>query len=110
MKVCTETTISASHHLPNYKGKCRQKHGHNWKVQVIAEGNVDKKSGMVIDFSELKSIINQLDHTNLNKIIRNPTAENIVSYLLRKFTNKYPNIYFTVTVWESEKNFAQNNY
>jgi len=110
MQVHTEVTISAAHHLPNYKGKCATKHGHNWKVEVLAEGEVDKKTGMVVDFSELKAIVNELDHTNLNKKIRNPTAENIVKYLLHRFAKKYPNIFFDIKVWESDKSWANDYY
>jgi 6-pyruvoyltetrahydropterin/6-carboxytetrahydropterin synthase len=108
MQVHTEVTISAAHHLPGYKGKCATKHGHNWKVEILADGDVDKKTGMVVDFSELKAIVNELDHTNLNKFIRNPTAENIVKYLLRKFYHKYPTLFFDIKVWESDKSWASD--
>jgi len=107
MQVHTEVTISAAHHLPGYKGKCVNKHGHNWKISVTVAGDVDKKSGMVVDFTEIKEIVNELDHTNLNRIIRNPTAENITSYLLRRFKHKYPTKFFDISVWESDKSYAR---
>jgi len=106
MLVSTEVTISAAHRLPNYSGKCRRQHGHNWKIEIMADGKVNKKTGMIIDFSILKRMVEELDHTNLNKIIKNPTAENIVQYLLTKFKRKYPNHRFGIKVWENEKSHA----
>jgi len=110
MKVRTEVTISAAHHLPNYKGKCRKVHGHGWKIEVIADGPINKKSGMVVDFSKLKKIVNKLDHADINDIILNPTAENITTYLLKQFKRKYPKLYFVVRVWESPTSYAEEEW
>ena len=38
---------------------------------------------MVIDFSEIKRIVNQLDHGDVNEHLRNPTAEHMAEYLVR---------------------------
>ena len=111
MEVKTEVTISAAHHLPNYNGCCKNLHGHSWKIEISARGDVDKRTGMVVDFSELKALVNKLDHTNINDTIRNPTAENITAYLLTQFVDKYPGLLFEVRVWESATSSAcDNNY
>ena len=54
-------------------GKCSNPnyHGHNYKLEVAVSGNIDDKTGMVINFVELKKIsddeiINKVDHKNLN--------------------------------------------
>lgn len=53
------------HRLTNYKGRCAHLHGHSYKWEVTVTGpNGD--NGMVMDFKELKKILNEtidtLDH------------------------------------------------
>ena len=108
MRVRTEVTISVAHQLPNYKGNCHNLHGHSVKVEIIAVGPVNKKTGMVVDFKELKEIVNKFDHSFLNDALENPTAENITTYLLKQFKKKYPKLHFTVRVWESGTSYAED--
>ena len=54
--------FSAAHLLLNYEGKCSKLHGHNWKVVIKVEGEPDKESGILIDFTQLKNIVEELDH------------------------------------------------
>ena len=65
-EVKVETSFSSAHHLLNYKGKCENMHGHNWKVEVTARGNELDKSNILIDFKVLKKLVNEimdyLDH------------------------------------------------
>ncbi|MFA5398735.1 MAG: 6-carboxytetrahydropterin synthase QueD [Methanogenium sp.] len=75
-------TFASAHRLPAHKGLCNRWHGHEWEIEVKVEKRIDKKTGMVVDFSILKkamqqSIIDVLDHSVLNDFIKNPTAENI---------------------------------
>ena len=83
--VCKKFRFDAAHYLPNYKGKCHNLHGHGWVLEVEVSGEVSMESGLVLDFSTLKEIvqpvINCLDHSNLNDILSNPTCENILEYL-----------------------------
>lgn len=77
--------FSAAHKLINYKGQCANLHGHTYKLQVSVSGKI-KDSGVIIDFGKLKSIVNdhvlkKLDHSYLNDIISQPTAENIVRWI-----------------------------
>jgi len=93
--------IAAAHKLPNYSGKCRELHGHNWFITVhccCEDSNLDDHQ-MVLDFTEIKKIVNELDHSYLNDRIENPTAENIAQYLC----NKIPACYM-VEVEESKNN------
>lgn len=104
-----EFTFSAAHCLPNYKGNCENLHGHTYKLQVTVKGKINRKTGMIIDFHELndivkKIILDKLDHTYLNNIIKNPTTENITIFIwkrLKPFLNLYE-----VIVWESSTAFA----
>jgi len=94
MKVGREFSFDASHFLPEYKGKCERVHGHTYRLIVEVEGEPDK-SGMVMDFSELKDAVNdavmeKLDHSNLNEIFENPTAEEIAEWIFKKLGKRIP--------------------
>ena len=79
--------FDAAHRLENYKGKCSQIHGHRWKVEVFVKGKKPNETGLLIDFSILKSkldkVVETLDHRYLNEI-----KESINRDLLSKLTNK----------------------
>jgi 6-pyruvoyltetrahydropterin/6-carboxytetrahydropterin synthase len=67
MKIRKTFTFDAAHCLPLHEGKCKQLHGHTWKLTVCVEGVVNERTGFVIDFNLLKdivnrSVINRLDH------------------------------------------------
>lgn len=83
--------ISAAHKLSLlYESKCKELHGHNWKIVVWCHcadeelGEDGAGEGMVIDFTEIKKIVSQLDHKNLNDFFPQPTAENIAYYIGHK--------------------------
>ena len=108
-----ESYFSSAHFLRDYKGKCEELHGHNWKVEVNVEDKRLNKSGMVLDFKDLKiklnDILEKLDHKCLNNLAYfkkvNPTSENIAQYI---YKNLKPEVYNLklVTVWESHNSCA----
>ena len=91
--------FSASHYYHNPKfsaeenrrifGKCNNPHGHghNYMLEVTVKGEVDPRSGFVVDLKELKETMNRevieaLDHRHLNKEVPEfatqiPTSENL---------------------------------
>ena len=78
--------FEAAHRLPNHPGKCRELHGHSYKLSVRLDRPVDAASGMAIDFAELKTIvgervISRVDHTYVNDLIENPTAERMAVWI-----------------------------
>ena len=80
-----EFHFAAAHHLPRYDGPCLRNHGHNYKMLVALEGDVDPRSGMVADFGRVKELVQEhvlsrADHRDLNEILENPTAENIARW------------------------------
>lgn len=87
MKIGLSMEFDAAHHLPLHKGRCSQIHGHTYKVEVVLQGSVGE-DGMVMDFYDLKrvvkKVIDELDHTNLNSVLENPTAETIASHIRRR--------------------------
>ncbi len=85
MFIIKEFEFDAAHYLPEYKGKCEALHGHTYKLAVKLEGRPNAES-MIMDFVELKSIVKQaviekLDHTCLNDIIPQSSAENIIVWI-----------------------------
>lgn len=95
--------ISGAHSLTlDYESKCTQLHGHNWIIEVFCKSATLNHNGMVVDFSEISAVVNQLDHKNLNDIIdKNPTAENIAQWICERIPFCYK-----VSVQESTGNTA----
>lgn len=65
-----EFRFEASHVLPKHPGKCARLHGHSWVLRVAVKGLIDPDSGFVLDYAELKKLVNEhvvnkLDHTHL---------------------------------------------
>jgi len=72
-------TFEAAHRLTWHPGKCRNLHGHSYRLDVTVGGPLDA-NGVVIDFDELttvveREVIDRWDHRDLNQVIVNPTAE-----------------------------------
>lgn len=68
-----EFDFAAAHSLPDHPGKCQNLHGHTYKLQIGVRGKVDPKNGMVVDFGDLKEmveekIVEKLDHRHLNTV------------------------------------------
>ncbi len=98
---------------PNY-------HGHNYALEVKVTGEIDPKTGYVIDTKILKDIIqkevhDKFDHRNLNIDTEefkhlNPTAENIaivIWELIRKQLK--PELELSLRLYETENNFVEFN-
>jgi 6-pyruvoyltetrahydropterin/6-carboxytetrahydropterin synthase len=107
VRVCRQFRFEAAHLLPDYPGPCRDLHGHSYRLVVSIEGPIDPASGLVIDFSELKHIVEQevivhFDHTNLNDFLHNPTAENLAVWIWDKISIKLPGL-VEIELHETEK-------
>jgi 6-pyruvoyltetrahydropterin/6-carboxytetrahydropterin synthase len=120
-EVTVERSFAAGHYLRNYKGKCENPHGHNYKVRVTLHGVELDKAGLLLDFKDLKDVmkdvIERLDHQMLNDIEPftrlNPSAENIAKYFydetdsrLRSLTGGRVSVK-DVTVWETDATTAR---
>lgn len=95
-KIIVSKTVyfDAAHHLPGYDGPCKRIHGHTWKVRVGISGPVDSKTGMVLDFKDLKKmleeeVVDRFDHQDLNTFFPNPTAENIARAIFEGIKNDW---------------------
>lgn len=94
MRVSRSFTFDAAHMLDTHDGKCKNLHGHTYRLEVCVKGDLIKqgpKAGMVIDFADLKSIVNaeiidRLDHALLYDET-NPQESELAS-LLQKWQRK----------------------
>ena len=81
-------------------GKCNNPngHGHNYVVELTVAGEVDEKSGMVMDLKDLKALLERevlepFDHKFLNKEVhvfdqKIPTTENIALEIWNRLEGK----------------------
>lgn len=111
MKLTVSKTFrfEAAHSLPYYIGDCAALHGHSYVLEVCVKDEVDEK-GMVIDFKELKKIVQAkvidiLDHSFLNNMIKNPTAENLVVWIVRQLQQDLS--VRRVKLWETVDSYVE---
>ncbi len=107
--ITREFTFEACHHLLGHQGKCQRPHGHSYRLEISLRGSIKEavgqsNDGMVMDFGDLKRIVNAtiiekvsdavsrgkdalpieggMDHNDLNMLtgIRT-TAENLVHWI-----------------------------
>ncbi|GCE31133.1 6-carboxy-5,6,7,8-tetrahydropterin synthase [Dictyobacter alpinus] len=136
--ITKEFTFEAAHHLPNHRGKCRRPHGHSYRLQISLRGPIieapgESSDGMVMDFDDLKSIVNTtiidnlsdavprgdaagplekggMDHNDLNTItgIRT-TAENLVHWIWDALVaGGIPDpLLYRIRLWETEKGYVE---
>ncbi len=94
-EVTVDAGFSSGHYLRNYRGKCENPHGHNYKVQVTLQGKELDEAGLLLDFKLLKQVlrpvVEYLDHQMINDLepftTVNPSAENLAKYFFDE-TNK----------------------
>jgi 6-pyruvoyltetrahydropterin/6-carboxytetrahydropterin synthase len=136
--ITREFTFEAAHYLPGHKGKCCRPHGHSYRLEVSLRGPIKEApwasdDGMVMDFDDLKRIVNAtiiealsdavprgpsacpletggMDHSNLNDLtgIRT-TAENLVHWLWDALVaGGIPDhLLFRIRLWETAKGYAE---
>jgi 6-pyruvoyltetrahydropterin/6-carboxytetrahydropterin synthase len=122
-------TFSASHRLHSEKisgeenkklfGKCNSEngHGHNYVLEVTVYGEVDLKTGLVLNLADLKQImdahvLSKVDHKHLNLDVEefkslNPTTENLAIVVWKWLAPHLPlGLLHQIKIFETEKNIA----
>ncbi len=133
MKISKEFKWEMGHRLPFHLGKCKNLHGHTYKMRVEFDGEWDE-NGMVIDYYDVSEIISplveKLDHSFmvkesdtevldfLNKIESKKvvvpfetTAENITLYMLERIKEQVKSKQIKkvkVRVYETDKTYAED--
>jgi 6-pyruvoyltetrahydropterin/6-carboxytetrahydropterin synthase len=124
-EINTSANFEAAHRLSSYEGKCKQIHGHNWKVELKASSSILNKNEFVYDFTNLKKILGEFDHktilknnTENKKLVKSfptdwvvwlefePTAEQLAKYICNKIHSQTKLEFIKITVWENEKSSA----
>lgn len=118
--VSKEFTFDSAHHLHDYEGKCKNLHGHTYRVIFGISGFVDHR-GLLIDFGDIKEIWKNdievfLDHRYLNETLppMNTTAENMVVWIYEKMVGSLeereysgePRVEF-VRLYETPSSYAE---
>jgi len=105
--------FEAAHTISCYNGQCKNIHGHSYELHVTITGQVLNESNMLIDFKELKKIVeiqvtNDFDHalilkmshenkeayktinTKIHWLKEEPTAEFLVTEIAQRIMPKLP--------------------
>ena len=95
IRLTKEFSFESAHALWGYDGKCREVHGHSYRLFVTVKGEpiadpTSPKLGMVMDFGELKAIVareitDRLDHSFVMR--RTAEAESLAEVMKSQFTN-----------------------
>lgn len=140
IRITKQFSFETGHALYGYDGKCKNVHGHSYKLSVTVIGtpildNKNVKFGMVIDFTDLKTIVKEeivdnFDHaTVFNKntphvelaqelssrghhvilVDYQPTSENMVIDFAKKIQDRLPNDIqlHSLKLQETESSFAE---
>jgi 6-pyruvoyltetrahydropterin/6-carboxytetrahydropterin synthase len=114
VKISQAFHLEAAHALPNAgeTHRCRQLHGHSYRVELRLDGPVDPLTGFVADFFAIEAAFRplreRLDHHYLNDIegLENPTAENIAIWIWERMKTGLPELE-RVIVFETPDCFAE---
>ena len=127
-RVSREIDFCYGHRLLDHEGKCRHLHGHNGKVVITVEASELDDRGMVLDFGDIKDVVDRWidDHLDHRMILHrddpvvplleaqgepmylldcNPTAENIAK-LIGDFAVSRGHPVVEVRLWETPRCFA----
>jgi 6-pyruvoyltetrahydropterin/6-carboxytetrahydropterin synthase len=98
IELAREYRFEAAHRLPRLPAshKCARLHGHSFRFEVLLEGEVDERTGFLIDFGDVDTIVQpvvaRLDHFFLNDVegLENPTSEILSAWLWHKLRPALP--------------------
>lgn len=134
-RVTKSVSWCMAHRLPCHDGKCHNLHGHDYILEVTLSGNElqieGTSSGMLIDFKNLKEILNDRivdvldhgcmistnDHVMMNFFIKNPdmkhtivsvspTAEAIAEWCYYRLEGEFPQTIVKIRIYESPDSWA----
>ncbi len=109
--------FASAHYLREYKGKCENMHGHNYKIEAVVSAVKLNNIGLAVDFGDVKAALHEitetLDHKVLDELApfkkANPSAENISKHIyaeLKKKVKLKGVKVARVSVWETERSCA----
>jgi 6-pyruvoyltetrahydropterin/6-carboxytetrahydropterin synthase len=110
MLVSKVFTFDSAHQLTDYHGECENLHGHTFRLTVTVENRV-QKDGMAFDFVLLKNVVREkiiarLDHTYLNDLMPNPSAENLAIWIWDELAAALPVALHEIQLGETPTSFV----
>ncbi|MCU0321162.1 MAG: 6-carboxytetrahydropterin synthase [Chitinophagaceae bacterium] len=123
--------FEAAHALGNYIGECKNIHGHSYELHVSVYGISEYQKGFVVDFKELKKIVEyeilrELDHSlilneNFKELIspnydgktfffpNDPSAETLILFIVSKLKLALPeNLKLArIKLYETHSSYAE---
>lgn len=121
-QITCEFTFEASHQLRRDDwtdaeneavfGQCVRLHGHSYRLLVTVRGPIDERTGMVLNFRDVKRIVDEqvidrLDHRHLNDLLGElSTAENLCYWIGRRLAPELGARLFRLELWETRNAFA----
>ncbi len=131
-KLYKEVYFESAHRLLHYEGKCNRIHGHQFRVEVWLEGEVDPTTQILVDYNVLKQIINRFDHqiilnhedpmvpvlSTFQRVITttgDPTSELLARLIADEINTecgqeKRSIAVTKIRVWESTSSYAEVSY
>ncbi|MEI6430684.1 MAG: 6-carboxytetrahydropterin synthase QueD [bacterium] len=110
-EIVVERSFAGAHFLPEYPGKCRNMHGHNYHVRVYLRGAELDRFGMLADFGAVKatldSVLERFDHRCLNELPEfadiPPSTEHLARTIAESMAQRdfAPARIHRVEVWET---------
>ena len=101
-------------------GRCNNPnwHGHNYTLEVSVTGEIDPRTGYVVDLARLKrlvtdGVVDLVDHKNFNLDVPfmkdvNPTSENIIVAFWNQIVPIVEPARLTrLKLWETDNNFVE---
>ncbi len=136
LRLTKEFNFEMAHALTGYDGKCRNIHGHSYRLFVTVEGSpitdaASPKQGMVVDFGDLKKIVNEsivapMDHAFVisrdspfntfrmpaNKTVVvdfQPTCENLLTHFAQQLQPRLPKgvRLYSLRLYETATSYAE---
>ncbi len=136
LAIKTEVSFDSAHRLTFHEGKCKNLHGHTWRVIIELAQDLAKAGDMLVDFGLLKKAIqDKFDHKviafssdvdliafcesmgfDLIVVDFEPTAENLTKYIANMLVGMCESMYdcilsdLVVEVFETPKSSAKITY
>jgi 6-pyruvoyltetrahydropterin/6-carboxytetrahydropterin synthase len=109
-RVTRRFSFEAAHQLDWHSGACKNLHGHSYRLEVTVSGPLTD-DGIVIDFSDLsalvqREVVDRFDHTYLNDLLPNPTAELIAADIWARLSNAGVALQ-RIVLWETENSSVE---
>lgn len=109
MTISKDIKFDCAHMLSDYEGKCANLHGHTYHGTVTIEGDVDPKTGMLLDYNDIKMTVDVFDHAIIFSASeeRNPAETELYEWACRYNMRKVELVHGKSTAEVLAMNIAQ---